>query len=622
MIRYLRLPVSIILVVSIICCFFITASAAPVTTGLTFSSTDTYRLDIASISLPATYEATVYFSKDMKSSTRGGVIIGNYSGAGAGFNFEIYKNGNPRIFITDDNGNERDVIFTDVCVYTGKKTHVAITVDWESGIYQCYLNGALAQTIEDTPFSTFNFTDTLCLGGDLRISNSAYFKGILQKVALYTDIRTEKEIASDAKASSPKKSNLSIAYDLTSYTPGSYPITLDSIVGPNVTYENTQKWYDTGFSVDSADYSFALVGDIQTMNLVHPDQLSSIFDWILENKEEKKIAHVFHLGDITDDSTDAEWERAKEQYLRLNDEIPYSFVRGNHDKIDDYNRHMSYEEFGHLVDGAFESNMCNTYQTITVEGINYLILNLDLTASDFVLDWANEIVESHPDYNVIVNTHLYLTRTGKRMTSLPYNSVNSAEQLWEKFISQHENIVMVFCGHIATDQIIVSKDTGIHGNEVTQILVDPQYTDLHYSGTGMVALLHFSNGGSRVDVEYYSTVKEQYFLLSNQFSFDVHTVTPATSDAPVVEVVVPETEPEVTETIPEPTLSVVETEPAETTPTEEVTPTEDSEYFHIPKIVFYGIVTLLVVNICVNVILFISLRWTKRRRRRNKYPLY
>jgi len=525
--KKLKLSLLIILIISMLCGSILTVNAAPTNKGLTFTNTDVYRSASGEIVMPSTYEATVYFPSNTSSSTRGGNVVGTYTGATKTcFNFEIHQNGNPRIYIIDADNVARDVKFSNVNVYTGSPLHIAITADYSTGTFKCYINGELKQTETIQSFSIKNYTGTVCLGGDLRSDNSVYFKGTIQNVALYSDIRTASEIASDATATTPATDKLTVAYDLTGYTAGEFPATVNAIKGPALNYKKVQLFFDNRTPVAAADYSFALVGDIQTLNVSYGSQLPKLFDWLIANKDSKKIAHVFHLGDITDKDTADEWKRAVEQYNRLNGVIPYSFVRGNHDGIAKYNAYMNWDDFKHTTDGAYEKAMYNTYKKIAVGGLKYLIINLDLTASDLVLDWANELVEAHPDYNVIVTTHIYLSAAGERTTYIKYNAKNSAEAVWEKFISKHKNIVMVFCGHSPTDQIQVTKAKGVNGNEVTQILVDPQTTDKTYKAAGLVALLHFSSGGKNVEVEYYATIKEKYFLETNQFSFEVNTIAP------------------------------------------------------------------------------------------------
>ena len=54
-------------------------------------------------------------------------------------------------------------------------------------------------------------------------------------------------------------------------------------------------------------------------------------------------------------------------------------------------------------------------------------------------------------------------------------------------------------------------------------MVNPQNTEL-LDPMGLVAMLYFSEDGSQVDVRYYSTIKKQWFMEENQFSFTVATV--------------------------------------------------------------------------------------------------
>ena len=65
------------------------------------------------------------------------------------------------------------------------------------------------------------------------------------------------------------------------------------------------------------------------------------------------------------------------------------------------------------------------------------------------------------------------------------------------------------------------KLKGEKGNTVTQMLIDPQTTDLTNGGLGLVAMLYFSEDGKKVDVRYYSTVREKFYLEDNQFSFNL-----------------------------------------------------------------------------------------------------
>jgi len=54
--------------------------------------------------------------------------------------------------------------------------------------------------------------------------------------------------------------------------------------------------------------------------------------WIVANKNLLNIKYVLHLGDITNNNYDEQWEHARASFKILDDaNMPYAFVPGNHD---------------------------------------------------------------------------------------------------------------------------------------------------------------------------------------------------------------------------------------------------------------------------------------------------
>ena len=84
----------------------------------------------------------------------------------------------------------------------------------------------------------------------------------------------------------------------------------------------------------------------------------------------------------------------------------------------------------------------------------------------------------------------------------------------------------------------------------------------------MVAMLYFSEDGSEIQVEYYSTVKEAYFLEENQFTVKLATVTASEETTPDTEAPTEAPTEEVTEA---PSEEATETLTQPETPTEETT---------------------------------------------------
>ena len=514
--------------------------------GLSFTEYDLYKPVKTYDEAPNTFEAWVKLPKSA-AGARGGVILGNYGIGNSVINFEVHNNGRPRLYWTESNGKNSDWIFTSINICTGNWVHVAITRDVDAGKVHCYVDGVLKQSINIA--SDKGREDTipaggLCIGGDVRGGNAQYFKGSIREIAVFSDVRTKNEIESDM-LSPIGEDNLLAYYDLSSLKLGDL-ITDESGCGCDAKYTYNITWIEPEDKAPVKDYaySFAVVGDTQVINDKHPDKFSLIYDWILDNVDEKNIQFVFGLGDITERSSQAEWTRAKEAIHTMDGIVPYSLVRGNHDDATSFKKAFPLSDYEDEILDSFDGTMINTCRELTVGKIDYLIFTLDYGASDAVLNWVGKLCEEYSDHHAIITTHCYLFRDG---TTLDQGDVcppattgghNNGDHMWDKLISKHENILMVISGHDPCDQIIVAQDEGDHGNIVTQMLVDPQGADAQLGGLGMVAILYFSEDGREVSVEYYSTIKEKFYLGANQFTMTLDMEgasqpdTPTSPDAP------------------------------------------------------------------------------------------
>jgi hypothetical protein len=165
----------------------------------------------------------------------------------------------------------------------------------------------------------------------------------------------------------------------------------------------------------------------------------------------------------------------------------------------------------------------NTYHTFTVGEVDYLVIALDFGATDDILAWAGELLNSHPNHRAIILTHGYLNADGSTLDSDDYaspdtyvRSLNSGEDIWEKLVSKHENIIMIVSGHMHHDTIVCTPREGDAGNTVYQIPMDPQSTCKKLGGLGAIGMMYFTADGNHAKVEYYSTVFDKYFAESNK----------------------------------------------------------------------------------------------------------
>ncbi|MBQ7934935.1 MAG: metallophosphoesterase [Clostridia bacterium] len=527
----------LMLTMLVACMAGISVTAETNTEGMTFQAEDYYRTETLLTALPATYEATVKFPADYDPEKKGGAIMGNYQAKNIpGFQFRIDDGGKPGLIIVDDQKTYNYYEFDQINVYTGEWVHIAIVKDSAGGTLTCYINGEQKQTVTAASPENVEMLYTLGLGSDHQRLNEFYFQGSIRNAALYSDIRTADEIASDYAGTSAAE-GLMVSYDLTQYGANSLPETIPDQSGNGLDLQLEHRWITEKEPVEDYAYSFAIVGDPQYLTLNHPEKLVSMYMWIAENTEEKNIQRVFTLGDLTHKDKSNEWLMFEAAIEELNDVVPYSLIRGNHDSKKQFTKNISFEDYGSTVDGTFDDTMLNTYKCFDVGNVPYLILALDYLPSDEVLEWANGIVAAHPDRNVIVMTHSYMNNLGNRISNTATGTLaddgdeeavnetlsgNCGTDMWNKFICKHENITLVLCGHTyTTDLIKTVQEKGVHGNTVTQMVINPQRIDRELDGVGIVTMLYFSKDGSQVQVEHYSTVEEAYFLEENQFSFEL-----------------------------------------------------------------------------------------------------
>lgn len=248
-------------------------------------------------------------------------------------------------------------------------------------------------------------------------------------------------------------------------------------------------------------FTLVLLPDTQHYAMDYPEIFQSQTKWIAENAHD--ISFVIHQGDITHNNNDLQWKNAAGAIEILFGKVPFAFAPGNHDMgnngsanirdTDLMNHFLPYSKFSKSPNfgGAFETGkMDNTFHVFKAGGIDWLIISLEFGPRNKVLQWASEIAASHHDHKIIVNTHAYLYSDDKRLSEihehkwLPQNyrlgkktgdeAVNDGEQIWEKFIRHHSNIMFVFCGHVLNDGTGLLISEGIHGNKVYQMLANYQ----------------------------------------------------------------------------------------------------------------------------------------------------
>ncbi len=261
-------------------------------------------------------------------------------------------------------------------------------------------------------------------------------------------------------------------------------------------------------------------------------------EWIKQNTDNLRIAMVAHVGDIVQTDYPGEWQIADKAFQTIDDSTPYILSLGNHDmgcqvtsvKPPKYNTAVTRDT--HINDyfppsrfnkkpwygGNLNNSSENYYCTFTGGDMKFLIISLEFVPRNEVLDWANKIIADHPDHHTIVVTHWYLKENGKRFTNNSYKvKGNNAEQMWQKFVSQHKNIFMLLCGHELGESILTTP--GVHGNNVHQILAD--YQGLPNGGNGYLRIFKFIPTENRIEVKSYSPTQDK-FIANHKNNFTLN----------------------------------------------------------------------------------------------------
>jgi hypothetical protein len=306
----------------------------------------------------------------------------------------------------------------------------------------------------------------------------------------------------------------------------------------------------SGSSCKEDSFKIVLLPDTQQYAELYPEIFYAQTRWIAENSD--SIAFVLHQGDITNHNTPEEWEVAGGAMKLLDGKVPYVLCIGNHDmgtrgtadvrNTDPFNTAFPYEKYSKDpgFGGTYEvGKMENVWYTFKAGGINWLVISLEFGPRDRILEWASEVIEMHPSHKVMINTHAYMYCDDTRMSAdrghrwLPRyaglgketgaEAVNNGEQIWEKLVSLHSNILMVVSGHVLDDGVGTLVSEGKHGNKVYQMLANYQAAvkGSVNGGNGFLRILTIDPAAGRISVRTYSPYIDEYKTEpSQQFDFE------------------------------------------------------------------------------------------------------
>lgn len=241
-------------------------------------------------------------------------------------------------------------------------------------------------------------------------------------------------------------------------------------------------------------FTFGVIGDTQA-EVFGPNTAANSFQartaWLAAHRTEQDLRFVAHTGDITNWGwlAPAQFDIAVSAMQNLGSAgLPFQISVGNHDTAavghdgvagsrnyggsayvnnpecverlgvdacrtpllvrdtEAFNSRFSAADLG-AVAGQFEAGrLDNAFSTFEAAGRSWLVLNLELWPRQEALTWASQVVADHPDHNVIVQTHSYLSGGTGISGGRDYGSL-SPQEICRQLVKPHENVKIVLSGH-------------------------------------------------------------------------------------------------------------------------------------------------------------------------------
>jgi hypothetical protein len=235
-------------------------------------------------------------------------------------------------------------------------------------------------------------------------------------------------------------------------------------------------------------FSIAVIPDTQ-QDIFSP-RITNRAQWLVANRDRLDLQFVLHTGDLVNWDTPGheQFADASTSIKVLDDAgVPTALAIGNHDTFavgpggsardpkltrqyarDTATFNAFFPPSRFATEGTFEAGKIdNNFQLFEAGGEKWMILTLEFNPRAAAVDWARGVVASHPEHNVIVQTHSYLNSGGGLSPKAEYGDTPGTE-LYQRLVSVYPNIRMVFSGHVG--QSATRTDVGANGNKIVSIL--------------------------------------------------------------------------------------------------------------------------------------------------------
>ncbi|GEK78845.1 PKD domain-containing protein [Agrococcus baldri] len=287
---------------------------------------------------------------------------------------------------------------------------------------------------------------------------------------------------------------------------------------------------------EAEPFTFVVVPDTQNYSDGRQALLEQQLRWVRDSRAELGTAFVAQVGDLVGDwFIPRQWNNVSTAFEILDDAaVPNTVLPGNHDldassgDVAAYNTHFGPSRYaqagwntastrygGHLGQNQFgpdgiDRGNADSYALFSAGGRDFLLLNLEWEAPAYALEWADRVLDAHPDRTVIMATHSFLTVNGTRLTTPQRPGGTSPASLWQDFVRTHCQIRLVVAGHENQGDLGEARrtDDNACGQPVHQILSN--YQARANGGDGWLRYYTFDPAENTMAATTYSPVLDRF----------------------------------------------------------------------------------------------------------------
>ena len=231
------------------------------------------------------------------------------------------------------------------------------------------------------------------------------------------------------------------------------------------------------------NYTFVNIPDPQYQTQYKPEIVDAQMEWIRDNREKYHIAMTLCVGDLSQDGTEREYQRADQAFSILDQAgISYLVTDGNHDNAA-YKKYFGGNRYENMegYQGTGPSGI-SSYMIRSAGSYEYLFLSLPWEPEDLEADkeWVLQVLRTHRENPTIIFSHF--------------------NEEMETYVKPFDQVFMTVRGHIEDRWVDTFEND--YGHMVIDVVTNYQF-DL-YGGNGWLSAMEFDEEAQQILFHCYS----------------------------------------------------------------------------------------------------------------------